>query len=416
MPTTPASEDLFAKFTVAGAVMIVCLEAMYYGFSGVPSFWMPSVDAFHKTAIGRDFLNVWMGGRSALADGPLGWFDLHTYNVYLREFLNQPDLHDYIWSYPPHVLLFIWPFGLMPYFAAYVAWCVIGLGLFLWAASAGGVERRHLLFCAVAPGVAMTIFFGQNGCITAALLIGGLINLDKRPLFAGVLFGILTIKPQLGLLLPVVLLLTWRWRVILSAAVTTAVLVGLTALIYGPEIWVGYLQKVVPQQHWLQENGAGLLFYVIPSAFYAIRLWGLSPELAWKVQTVVSLIGVAAVVWTFARRRDPVLSMCLLVVAIFIVSPYSLNYDMVIFAWVAVLLRQRPDNEPIDDILGLALWSLPVTMMLFGAILIPLGMIVLPAMAGRLVYRMWREQTVRAKVPAPKAEYAPPLPQSSPAR
>ena len=64
-----------------------------------------------------------------------------------------------------------------------------------------------LLFLAVAPGVAVCVFFGQNGFYTAALLIGGLMCLDRRPVLAGVLFGILTIKPQLGLLLPVILLL-----------------------------------------------------------------------------------------------------------------------------------------------------------------------------------------------------------------
>lgn len=59
---------------------------------------------------------------------------------------------------------------------------------------------------------------------------------------------------------------------------------------------------------------------------------------------------------------------------------------MVVLAWVAALLRQRNDNTPIDHYLILAVWMLPVPMMLVGVTLhIPLGIIILPAFAGRLL-------------------------------
>ena len=105
----------------------------------------------------------------------------------------------------------------MPYLAAFAVWSLLGFTLFLVAAYAGGVERKHLMFVAVAPAVAVNLFIGQNGFFFAALLICGLINLDRRPLLAGLCFGLLTIKPQLGLLLPVMLVLTQRWRVIAAA-------------------------------------------------------------------------------------------------------------------------------------------------------------------------------------------------------
>ena len=75
-----------------------------------------------------------------------------------------------------------------------------------------------------------TSFIGQNGFFTAALLIAGLVNLDRRPVLSGVLFGILTIKPQLGLLLPLMLVVSGRWRTIVSAATTTAALVAATVM------------------------------------------------------------------------------------------------------------------------------------------------------------------------------------------
>ncbi len=280
----------------------------------------------------------------------------------------------------------------MPYLPAFVLWTLGGFALFLYAAAAGGVERKHLLFVAVAPAVAVNVFIGQNGFFTAALLIGGLVNLDRRPVLAGVLFGILTIKPQLGLLLPLVLMASGRWRTIVAAAATTAALVAATSWLYGADIWMAYLRNVVPVQHFLQEHGNGMLFLQIPSTFYAVRLVGLPVPLAWVLQAIVSAVAVAAVIWTFRRRRDPVLSMALLVAAIFLVTPYSLNYDMVVLGWVLALLRQRQGNEPIDHYLIIAVWTLPLTMMLAGLIHIPLAMPVLAAFAARLVWQLARSE------------------------
>ncbi len=388
----PPRDDFYDKFTVAGAVFLACIEVAYFLLSNTPSFYLPSIEAPGQTAIGRDFLNIWMGGRSALANGPAAWFDLHTYNQFLRDFMGQPDLHDYYWSYPPHILLFIWPFGLLPYLPAFAIWTGLGIALLLVAARAGGVERKHLLFVAVAPAVGLNIFFGQNGFFTAALLIGGLANLDRRPLLAGMLFGVLTVKPQLGLLLPLMLILTGRWRVILWAAITAAFLVAATGWLYGTDIWSAYLNQIVPQQRYLQENGKGMLFLVIPSFFYAARLVGLPLDVAWALQAVASVAVLAIVAWTYMRRRDPVLSIAVLVTAIFMASPYTLNYDMVVLGWVLALLRQRDDNEPIDHYLVMAMWTLPVTMMLAGLIHVPLAIVVLSAFTARLLYRLVRDQ------------------------
>ena len=182
MSAVPTMDEAYRKATAAGLAFLVCLEVMYFVLSPAPSFWIPSMDAIGQTAIGRDFLNIWMGGRAALSDGPAVFFDYWAYNVYLQAFFGTGDLHHYFWSYPPHILLFIWPFGLMPYLAAFALWSLLGIMLFMFAVSAGGVERKNLLFIAVAPAVAVNLFIGQNGCFFAALLIGGLekVGLDSN--------------------------------------------------------------------------------------------------------------------------------------------------------------------------------------------------------------------------------------------
>jgi hypothetical protein len=396
-----ASEELYAKLTIAAGVFFIMLELSYFVMAGFSASGSLPLDSFHS-AIGRDFLNTWMGGRSAFAGGPAPWFDFETYNNALRQMTGRPDFPDLFWSYPPHLMLFIWPLGLLPYLPAYAVWCVAGLGLYLLAAWSGGMGRNRMLFLAAAPGVTVNVFFGQNGFLTAALLIGGLANLDRRPVLSGVLFGILTIKPQFGLLVPVLLVMTARWRVIAAAVATTAVLVAVTSLWFGADIWAEYVRKVMPQQHWLLTQGGGLLLPMVSSAFVSARSVGLPLSIDWLVQAITSAAALLMVVWTFWRKRDPVLSLALFVTATFLFSPWMLNYDMVVFGFVIARMRERADNEATDQWLMLAVWALPVAMLLFGAARIPIAMVVLPAFAARLLWRLWRgEAEVAAPAGAP---------------
>jgi len=378
-------DELYAKLTVAAAVFFVALEISYLAFAGLPPLGRPWVDGTHFV-LGRDFLNTWMGGRSVFFGGPAPWFDPAVYNAALRDLLGVPYLLHY-WSYPPHLLLFIWPLGLLPYLPAYIAWCLVGIALYLLAC-ASALPRERLWFVAVAPGVAVCVFFGQNGFYTAALLVGGLLARERRPVLAGVLFGILTVKPQLGLLLPVVLVLERRWLTIASAMVTTAVLVAATAALFGWTIWIEFWQKILPQQEYLTETGRGLLMVMVSSVFYGGRLLHLPLAIDWALQGLVSALAVAAVAWTYWRRRDPVLSLALLVTATFLFTPYILNYDMVVFGFVVAALRDRADNTPADHWLLIAVWALPVAMMLAGAAFVPLGPIVLIGFAARLLWRL----------------------------
>ncbi len=413
---TSAIDGLYSKLTVAAVVFFVVLEAAYFFLSGLPSFAMPSLD-FTGNAIGRDFITTWMGGRSVLGYGPSAWFDPEVYNASLRVMLG-PNFPEHFWSYPPHLVLFTWPFGFLPYLAAYILWCALGIVVYLLVC-ATVLRREHLLFLAAAPGIAVCVFFGQNGFYTAALLIGGFALLERHQILAGVLFGLLTVKPQLGILLPIVLLLTGRWWAILAAMVTAGALVAGANHMFGPQVWSDFIDKVLPQQRWLLENGGGLLFLMVSSVFFAGRLLGLPLDLAWNLQGLVSFLAAAAVVWTYWRKRDWLLSMALFVTATFLASPYTLNYDMVIFGFIVAALRQRGDNTAIDHALGLVVWSLPVTMMLFGAISVPVAPLVLTAFAARLLWRLkedeLRQKTPEIAAPAEENAEAPAQPETPPA-
>jgi hypothetical protein len=130
---------------------------------------------------------------------------------------------------------------------------------------------------------------------------------------------------------------------------------------------------------------------MMPTVFMNARIAHVPLDVAWALQIAMSLAAVAAVVWTYWRRRDPVLSVALFVTATFLVTPYAFNYDMVVFGWVIALLR-----EPLDDRLAMAVWTLPVTAMLLGLFGIPGSAAVLAAFAVRLLWRLKTGEAARA--------------------
>jgi alpha-1,2-mannosyltransferase len=348
------SDLIFAAITFCSLAYFSVFMAVYIGGAHPP---------FDATGypIGRDFVNTWMSGRAVFGGHPALWFDHRVYNEALRPLFGLPaNFPWYNWSYPPHILLFTWAFGLLPYMPAWILWTIAGFAAYFFTATQGEWRQVRLMFLAAWPAGIVNYFCGQNGFFTAALLIGGLMQLEKRPVLAGVLFGLLTLKPQLGLLLPIMLVLTRNWRCIASALATLLVLIGITSAIFGTDIWGAYFHVAVPTQDRIFETLVGWATKAMPTAFMDARFFNASPKIAWLVQAPVSLASFAAVVWTFWRKRDPLLSIALLVSASFLFTPYVWVYDMVVFGWLIAKLRERDDNTLIDDCAALGIWALPI--------------------------------------------------------
>jgi hypothetical protein len=272
-----------------------------------------------------------------------------------------------------------------------VLWCALGFSAYFFVCADGERRPERLLLLAIAPAVVVNIAFGQNGFITAALLAGGLINIDRRPVLAGVLFAFLTFKPQLGLLLPIMLLLTGRWRVIAAAVATAALLFLTTVLAFGWHVWTDYFASAVPTQNAFWSRATGFFMPMMPTVFMNARLAGFPVNVGYALQAIVSVAAIGAVIWAFWRRRAAVLSNALLVTATLAVLPFAFNYDLVVFGWVLMKLIDRPDNTALDYSLMLGVWTLPVTAALLGFAGLPVSSLMLVAFGARLVWKLQRQ-------------------------
>ena len=207
---------------------------------------------------GRDFASFWTASQLALADRIAEIFDAEAFHRALSEITGRAiTLSPF--PYPPHALVFFLPLALLPYAWAFAAW-MIGLWvLYALVAARGGANAYRALVLLIAPSTVLTVTMGQNGFLSAILFVGGMNLLWRAPIWAGILFGLLTFKPQLGLLIPVALLAGCHWRAVASASATAVVLLGGSLIVLGAETWELYLSTTASYQRLIMEQGTGAL-------------------------------------------------------------------------------------------------------------------------------------------------------------
>ncbi|MBY0298365.1 MAG: DUF2029 domain-containing protein [Methylobacterium sp.] len=330
-------------------------------------FYWPAGEGLDVTGhqIGRDFINNWVGPRLAFSDRLATLFDLDGYHAAIGTEFGAP-LPFHNWGYPPFTLLMFWPLGQLPYFAALAVWTV---GLFAAFSAVtlsqvpAGRRGRALLLLALAPACLINAVGGQNGFATAALLLGGMLALDRRPILAGILFGLLTAKPHLGLLLPFALVALGAWRTIAAAAVTTLALVAVSTAVFGLDPWRQYLTATSAYQYALLEAFQGFYPYMMASVFAAARTVGLPMGAAWGLQAAVSLPVMAAAIWAVRRTQDRTRRAAVLAVAAPLMTPYAFNYDLTAVAAVVVwrLLAAPAGSAPGGAMV--AAWLCPALIM-----------------------------------------------------
>ncbi|NNE57077.1 MAG: DUF2029 domain-containing protein [Hellea sp.] len=357
---------LVACFAFYAAFSLYFL-VQYYG----PPFTLVVPGDIHY---GRDFINVWGGGNAALEGDARSIFDRELYAQLLFQYAEQKIplemLRQHAFSYPPHTLFFLVPFAFVSYIPALVLWTILGIAA-CWKSFSTYLGGKIALLALLVPSGLVNLVGGQNGFFTAALFIGGFSQLKKNPYLAGILFGILTIKPQLGVLLALALLAARQWKVIFAAGVTCITLMGLSALIFGIELWRTYATVTLPYQSGLLKKSIGIFDHMVPSLYKSLINSGMPADLAIFPQYGLMAICLMLVVWAFLRPRNSVLQLSLLCAVTSLFSPYLAIYDLTlltfaVFLWMSFHFKKDSLTAP-RAVLGALLISLPITHLYFSA-------------------------------------------------
>jgi hypothetical protein len=339
--------------------------------------------------LGRDFLNLWMYGRAVFDIEPARFYDIATYNDELAR-LFGPGYPGQNWPNPPTALVVMAPFGLLGYFPALAAWFALSLLAFYLAGRREVCDLRTLAVVLVSPAALLCVISGQSSFLTTAALLAIFAWLDKKPVIAGILIGLLTVKPQLGILFPFALVASGRWRVFLCAAGTALLLIAASVALGGLGSWHDYIVKALPLQREVLADAAGTAMPFHPTVFMNVRGW-VGNSIGEMIQLAFTIAAIAAVSVAFRYRiaGDGRLLQALFFACTVCASPYMGAYDLLplTFAAVALISEKKLDAKG-RRLAQLVFWT-PALQLLFGNLHIPGPGFIAPLFAAYLLLKLF---------------------------
>jgi len=295
-------------------------------------------EAFGSDHFHNDFTFYLAAARIGLSHGWGSIYDLSVQQAELDALgsrIQIAELARYI--SPPPVAWLALPFTPLPYDVGYWIWSAMLLAALAltWylAAPGGGLER--VVHLAAALGWLPVIYglqLGQPGIFVALGVAGSYALLcARRPYLAGLALGALALKPQLGFLIPVALLVSGRYRAFAGAAVALGVLVIASAISVGPDGIATYQERI--------NFAAGV------AANRELTLAVLLGDLT--VTRIVQLaIAVLSLALVYRLRKGPIeWTFVLAIVGGLVASPYLHLDDFVMLglaAWLYLRLERKP--------------------------------------------------------------------------
>ena len=313
------------NLVIAGAAAAASVCAAY----NVWLWWTNYAgDNFHN-----DFTFYYAAARLGLAHGWTHLYDLRLQQEQLDAIgsgIKVAQLARYV--SPPPLAWLVTPLTALPYRAAYWVWSALLLGALAltWQLAAPGAGRARVIFLVGTFGWLPIVYglqLGQPALLVAAAVAACYALLrNGRELEAGAVLGVLVLKPQLALLVPVVLLVAGKRRAFMSAVAVLALITIASLIALGPSGASDYLARLnfatsVP------ENQAQTL----AAWFHNL--------------TVTRAVQVLIAAWTVAlayryRRRGPEVWLAIALIGGLASSPY-VHYDDLAMLGLACLLFLR---------------------------------------------------------------------------
>ena len=283
-------------------------------------------------ALRRPALAVTIGVSVVLSLGLVIHFSLENafatdFSVYWRT-ANEPVAEAYRprsslpFPYPPTMLVWIKPLAVLPMWVAFALWVGASIAAIV-AICRNFLSGPAIGLLLISPPLVNGLSTGQVSAALTALLIWACMTPHR--LLAGLAFGVIaSVKPQLVVMAPLLLLLRRDWPAVAGAAVAFLAVVASTVLLFGPGIWLEWLQSMENFRAVLvKDNVLGVAITPAAAASH-LRL----PPLPFLVA------GAAAGLWLIVRCRNvgPLETATAIAAASLLAAPYALTYDLAAIA------------------------------------------------------------------------------------
>ncbi len=334
------------------SVLLLMLGGLLLNFvAGNPPFYALG------TPIMFDFSAYVVGGRMALNGEPAMLYDLLYQSQVQRSLYGGVELEaQNIYLAPPFVAYLHVPFAVLPYMVSVVVWALLTVALLvlslrlLWPL-VPHLHRYGLPIVLVIAFGNMPAFellaVGQNSAVSLIIFVLGLrLLLARRDFLAGSVLALGLFKPQLFILVPMLLLLQRRWRALGAWSVVAATLTIVSIVLVGFDGVHAYIDLLTSDVY--REQLAEGAAWKMLSLAALVRHLGLE-----SFVPLVSGMALLALVALFGRHalkqgddRHFTLLYAVSVLMIFIVSPHLFLYDGILFLLPALILLNEDPYAP----------------------------------------------------------------------
>lgn len=312
-----------------------------------------------------DFIAFWSAGRAALDGQAERVHDVALISEYSRAAVGGVGVVS-PWNSPPTFLLIASALATMPYPIAALLFLFVTAAVFLFAARKILPDKRALIFAATLPAAVYHLGTVQTGLLIAGVSGLALYWLDRRPLAAGALIGLLAIKPHLAILWPLLLAFQGRWRAFAAACLSASAFVLIAGAVFGFESYVRFFDNLGASQDLITANRIGTPAF---ASLYASLMNLGAPVIVAAAMQALSAVAALVVSALIFRRGDRALGGAALCAATLLISPYLFFYDFTLLAVGAALLG--PPHNRFELIAQIAAWGAGLSLVLSYALPLP---------------------------------------------
>lgn len=377
-PTRSFSSDKLILAVAAGCV------AGYVGYLAQLFFshgWI--IDAGGQP-LTTDFMALWTTGHLALKGAAFSAYDPHLRHAAQLAVVSHPFRGYFDFAYPPIFLFVVAALAMLPYAGAFLIWTLLTLALYATTIAAITRSQGAIIVALAAPWTFAVVEVGQTGFLTAALIGTVLLNLERRVLIAGLALGLLTYKPQFGLLFPLALAAGGYWRAFGWTCLFATMAFTLAGVVFGFETFAAFLHQLPSSADALLRQG-GVGWNKLQSVYGITRWLGGGDGAGWTAQAIVTGAVAIAVIALWRSSASYEMKAAGLCAATLLATPYVFAYDLPLLAiGFAFLFRER--RFDVFDILAVA--AAVIFFLVFALFAVPLALFSSAALVVMILRRL----------------------------
>jgi hypothetical protein len=305
-----------------------------------------------------DFIWIWLSGRIAQSSTPVRVYDPVAFSAARVALVGPPDCVLGHFDNPPTILFFTYPLGWLPYWVGFATWMAATLFVYL-AAVYAIIPRPVAVVVALTPSpVFWNVLLGHNAFLTAGLMGLALALIERRPLLSGIFLGLLTYKPQFGVLFPFALLASRNWWALFAATAATMIFAAAGAIAFGYQTWPAFIVSLADRTESLTQTPQLTVHLV--SVFAVLRSLRVSANFSWAAQLAVAAVVAAVICRLWAQSTPYALRAAAVAMGSLLASPHAFGYDAcILMIGVAFFVRDGLTRGflPLERGVILACWA-----------------------------------------------------------